>query len=289
MKGWIIVNGFLYTDKFSEIAEMFVNAATAHHISLEVKSNCEIYSGIFQMDPSVEKPDFVLFWDKDIILARYLEISGIPVFNNSKAIEICDDKRKTYTAFLEAGLPIPPTVSAPMTYENIGFSSLKFVKPIITKLGYPIILKEAFGSFGDQVYKADDPKMLKRLLLDLQQTPFLFQKYISTSHGQDVRIRVVGGKVIASMRRFSDKDFRANITYGGSKEKYEPDEKACALAIAACKAVGCDFGGVDLLFGKKGFLVCEVNSNAHFKNLYDCTGINAADAIIEYIIDKMNG
>ncbi len=50
MKGWIIVNGFLYTDKFSEIAEMFVNAATAHRISLEVKSNCEIYTGIFQMD-----------------------------------------------------------------------------------------------------------------------------------------------------------------------------------------------------------------------------------------------
>lgn len=288
MKGWIIVNGFLYTDKFSEIAEMFVNAAKAHRIVLDIKSNTEIVTGIFEMDKSMEKPDFVLFWDKDIILAKYLEISGIPVFNNSEAIEICDDKRKAYAAFLKAGLPIPPTVSAPMTYASIGFSSLKFVKQIITRLGYPVILKEAFGSFGDQVYKVDDPKTLKRMLLDLQETPFLFQKYISTSHGQDVRIQVVGGKVIASMRRFSDKDFRANITYGGSKEKYEPDENACKLAIAACKAVGCDFGGVDLLFGKKGFLVCEVNSNAHFKNLYDCTGVNAADAIIEYIIGKLD-
>lgn len=267
---------------------MFTEAADRQRVILDVKSNTEIYTGIFEIDRSVKKPDFVLFWDKDIILARYLELAGIPVFNSSSAIEICDDKRKAYTAFLKAGLPIPLTISAPMTYENIGFSSLKFVKPIIQKLGYPVILKEAFGSFGDQVYKVDDPKTLKRMLLELQKTPFLFQKYISTSHGQDVRVQVVGGKVIASMRRFSDKDFRANITYGGSKEKFEPDEKARALAIAACKAVGCDFGGVDLLFAEKGFVVCEVNSNAHFKNLYDCTRVNAADAVIEYIVAKVN-
>lgn len=288
MRGWIIVNGFLYTNKFSEITQMFTEAADRQRVILDVKSNTEIYTGIFEIDRSVKKPDFVLFWDKDIILARYLELAGIPVFNSSSAIEICDDKRKAYTAFLKAGLPIPLTISAPMTYENIGFSSLKFVKPIIQKLGYPVILKEAFGSFGDQVYKVDDPKTLKRMLLELQKTPFLFQKYISTSHGQDVRVQVVGGKVIASMRRFSDKDFRANITYGGSKEKFEPDEKARALAIAACKAVGCDFGGVDLLFAEKGFVVCEVNSNAHFKNLYDCTRVNAADAVMEYIVAKVN-
>lgn len=287
MKGWIVVNGFLYTEKFSEVTEMFADAASKLRVALDVKSNTEIYTGIFEMDSRVKKPDFVLFWDKDIILARYLEISGIPVFNSSSAIEICDDKRKLYTAFLKAGLPIPPTVSAPMTFENIGFSSFKFVKPIIDRLGYPVILKEAFGSFGDQVYKVDDPKTLKRMLLELQKTPFLFQKYISTSHGQDVRVQVVGGRVVASMRRFSDKDFRANITYGGDKEAYQPDEQACALAIAACKAVGCDFGGVDLLFGKNGFLVCEVNSNAHFKNLYDCTRVNTADHIMEYIVKKL--
>lgn len=287
MRGWIIVNGFLYTNKFSEITQMFTDAAQKHRITLDIKSNSEIYTGIFELDPKVKKPDFVLFWDKDIILARYLEIAGIPVFNSSSAIEICDDKRKLYTAFLKAGLPIPLTISAPMTYDNIGFPSFKFMKPIIEKLGYPLIVKEAFGSFGDQVYKIDDPKTLKRMLLELQQTPFLFQKYISTSHGQDVRVQVVGGKVIASMRRFSDKDFRANITYGGSKEKYEPDEKTRALAIAACKAVGCDFGGVDLLFDNDGFVVCEVNSNAHFKNLYDCTRVNAADAIIQYIAAKL--
>lgn len=283
MNGWIVVNGFLYTNKFSELTRMFGAAAFKHQIYLEVKSNAEIYTGIFEMDKSIEKPDFVLFWDKDVILAKYLEISGIPVYNSSTAIEICDDKRKTYTALLEAGLPIPATISAPMTYENIGYPSLDFLKEYEKKLGYPIIIKEAFGSFGEQVYKVENRKELKKLVMELQKTPFLFQQYISTSCGQDVRIQVVGDQVVASMRRFSDKDFRANITYGGSKELYVPDDRTCELAIQACRAVGCDFGGVDLLFTENGFTVCEVNSNAHFKNLYDCTGVNTAEYIMEYI------
>lgn len=283
MDGWIVVNGFLYTNKFSELTHMFGAAAIKNQIHLEVKSNSEIYTGIFEMEKSVNKPDFVLFWDKDVILAKYLEISGIPVYNSSKAIEICDDKRKTYTALLEAGLPIPTTISAPMTYENIGYPSLDFLKEFEKKLGYPVIIKEAFGSFGEQVYKVENRKELKKIVMELQKMPFLFQKYISTSCGQDVRIQVVGDKVVAAMRRFSDKDFRANITYGGSKELYEPDDSTCELAIKACRAVGCDFGGVDLLFTENGFTVCEVNSNAHFKNLYDCTGVNTADHIMEYI------
>lgn len=289
MKGWIIVNGFLYTKKFSELTSMFTEAAEKYHMKLEVVFNSEIYTGIFEMNKAVKKPDFVLFWDKDIILARYLELSGIPVYNNSRAIEICDDKRKTYTELLEAGLPIPQTVSAPMTYENIGFPSLEFIKRFEAGLGYPMIIKEAFGSFGEQVYKVDNRKQLKKIVSDLQKTPFLFQKYVSTSCGQDVRIQVVGDQVIAAMRRFSDKDFRANITYGGNKEEYKPDKKACELAVQACRAVGCDFGGVDLLFDENGFVVCEVNSNAHFKNLYDCTGINTAEHIMKYISLQKQG
>lgn len=288
MKGWIVVNGFLYTDKFSELTGMFFAAAQKKQVSLEVKSNAEIYTGIFEIDKNCKKPDFVLFWDKDVILARYLELSGIPVFNSSRAIETCDDKRKTYTALLEHGIKIPQTISAPMTYENIGYSQLDFLAPIEQTLSFPIIIKEAFGSFGEQVYKADDHEKLVQMVKDLEKTPFLFQRYVADSCGQDVRLQVVGDRVIAAMRRFSDKDFRANITSGGNKEKYESDEDMCDLAVRACRAVGCDFGGVDLLFSTNGFYVCEVNSNAHFKNLYDCTGVNTADYIIEDICKKIS-
>lgn len=278
-----MVNGFLYTGKFTELTEMFVAAAERKGIYLEVRSNREIYTGIFELDHAVPRPDFVLFWDKDVILARYLELSGIPVYNSSRSIEVCDDKRKTYLSLLEAGIPIPRTISGPMTYENVGFPSLDFVDSLEGGLGYPLIVKEAFGSFGEQVYMAENREELERILKAIERKPFLLQQYISSSRGQDVRLQVVGDQVVAAMRRYSDNDFRANITSGGHMEGYEPEEAACLLATRAARAVGCDFAGVDLLFTEGGFLVCEVNSNAHFKNLYECTGINTADYIMEYI------
>ena len=286
LRGWLVVNGFLCTGKFTELTEMFLAAAERKGICLEVRSNSEIYTGIFELDPSVSRPDFVLFWDKDVILARYLELSGIPVYNSSRSIEVCDDKRKTYLSLLEAGIPVPRTISGPMTYENVGFPALDFLDSLEGGLGYPLIVKEAFGSFGEQVYMAENREDLERILKAIERKPFLLQQYISASRGQDLRLQVVGDQVVAAMRRYSDNDFRANITNGGHMEGYEPEETACLLAVRACQAAGCDFAGVDLLFTENGFLVCEVNSNAHFKNLYDCTGTDTADYIMEYISSR---
>ncbi|MFW5676022.1 MAG: ATP-grasp domain-containing protein, partial [Acetivibrio ethanolgignens] len=61
---------------------------------------------------------------------------------------------------------------------------------------------------------------------------------------------------------------------------YEPTEEEKRLAVRACQALGLDFAGVDILFGEAGPVVCEVNSNAHFKNIYDCTGVNVAEHIL---------
>ena len=81
-------------------------------------------------------------------------------------------------------------------------------------------------------------------------------------------------------------DFRSNITLGGTALPYSPSDEECELAISACKKLGLDFAGVDILFGPSGPLLCEVNSNAHFKSTYDCTGINLADIIAKHITDK---
>ena len=68
---------------------------------------------------------------------------------------------------------------------------------------------------------------------------------------------------------------------------YTPSVEECEIAVKACRALGLDFAGVDLLFGKDGPLLCEVNSNAHIKNILDCTGINVADFIFEYIKEQI--
>ena len=90
MYGWIIVNGFLYTSKFSELTDLFMEAAKEHEIDLFVKTNSECFLGMFELTTE-KKPDFVLFWDKDILLAKYFAACGIPVYNSAEGIEICDD------------------------------------------------------------------------------------------------------------------------------------------------------------------------------------------------------
>lgn len=120
-------------------------------------------------------------------------------------------------------------------------------------------------------------------IVENTKEPLIFQKFIAESRGRDVRINMVGDEAVASMLRYNNNDFRANITNGGNMESYSPDSAEIDIAKKACRALGLDFGGVDILFSERGPLVCEVNSNAHFKNIYDCTGVNVAEYIVEYV------
>ncbi len=101
----------------------------------------------------------------------------------------------------------------------------------------------------------------------------------------------MGGQVIGAMRRTAQAgEFRANLTLGGEMEAWIPDDKQMELALAACDILGLDFAGVDLLINEKGEpLICEVNSNAHFKTLYECTGVDTAAFIMRHIREEISG
>lgn len=304
--GILIINEFLHSNKFSEIHMWLVEAAKRKEMQLSIKTNAEILilldnnypvikQGKEKLDDhfpfhEMEKDiDFILFWDKDIRLARYLEYLGYRVFNSSRAIEACDDKSLTHLILQNAGIPMPKTVVAPMTFEGIGYTNYHFTNQVIGTLGFPMIVKECFGSFGQQVYLIHNQEEMLNKLKWIGTKPILFQEYIQSSFARDIRLNVVGDQVVAAMYRYSENgDFRANITNGGKMKPYVPTKEQEALALSCCKELGLDFAGVDLLFGEKEEpIVCEVNSNAHFKNIYDCTKINVADNIMEYILDKL--
>lgn len=292
MTGWLIVNEFLQSNKFNEIHSWLLKAAKEQGINLILKTNGDILIDINTIKDEnscisslVDKVDFVLFWDKDVRLARYLEQIGLPVFNSSEAIAICDDKSHTHIRLMKSGIPMPRTIIAPMTFENIGYTNLDFLQNVSKRLGFPIVIKECFGSFGQQVYLVNDYHELEKKVLELGAKPILFQKFINSSFGKDIRLQVVGSEVIASMLRYSESgDFRANLSIGGRMEVYNPSKEQIELALRCCREIGLDFAGVDILFGGNDQpIVCEVNSNAHFKNIFECTGVNAADKIIQYI------
>lgn len=291
-KGWLIYNGGLLTKKFIELNEWYVESAKKLAIDLLPIANselfCQIEEGKVTLEPQLTRPDFVLFLDKDIQLARQLESLGLQVFNSANTIEVCDNKLLMHQQLAQAELPQPLTIFAPMLFSHVKEPNPAFLDHVEEKLGYPLIAKEGFGSFGEQVYMVDDRHQLEAIARKLLHKPHLFQAYIKSSHGQDIRVHVVGDRVVASMKRVSELDFRANVTRGGKMFKIEPNDAFSELAIAASKAVGADFSGVDLLIGPNDEpIICEVNSNAHIKNIYQATSIDVSDYIFEHILTTL--
>lgn len=296
LSGWILYNGNLPGNAFLDFAEWLHHAAKRKSIRTRIYKNNEllIHLGMDSIEVLNESedslPDFVIFTDKDIYLAEQLETLGIRVFNSAKAIETSDDKISTYQALAKQKLPIPKTIIAPKIFGYHDQINISFTKQVLNRLSLPLIIKEAYGSFGEQVYLIHSEKEMNQKIKELAGKPFVFQEFISSSYGRDLRLQVVGDRVVASMMRRSADDFRANITAGGSMEVYEPTKVEEDLAVAATQAIGADFAGVDLLFGPNGKpIICEVNSNAHIRNLFECTNINVADFIIDYIIGELGG
>ncbi len=288
MTGLLIVNEFLRTSKFNEIHEWLMKAAAKQGIKMELKSNAELITSI-PLAKEEKLADFILFWDKDVRLAYYLEQLGYPVFNSSRAIEICDDKSLTHLTLMKHNIPMPRTIIAPFTFANIGYTNYNFLKYAANLLGFPMIVKESFGSFGQQVYLINDEKELIDKVKEIGPKPMLFQQYIKSSFGRDIRLQIVGKQVVAAMYRYSEQgDFRANLSIGGRMKKYQPTKEQLDLALRCSEIIGLDFAGVDLLFDEEDRpLFCEINSNAHFKNIYDCTEVNAAELILEHIKNKL--
>ena len=147
-KGLMVVNAFLRTTKFDDLYHTLLDAACECGMALDVATNAElsqtVYTGGF--DPG--SFDFVLFWDKDVQLAMQLENLGMRVFNSAQSILWCDDKALTWLKLKPHGIPMPRTILAPKTISNVGYTDLSIVDQAASELGFPIVLKECFGSFG---------------------------------------------------------------------------------------------------------------------------------------------
>jgi len=283
---WVIYNGSLTSDKFKDQAVLIQEAAERAGVQAELKKNYEV-----MMDLTVNidlLPSFVVFLDKDILLAKFLKNNGIPVFNDPNVIEVCDNKANQYLELSKHGIPMPETIIAPKVYPSFIIADSGYYEKVLAKLGLPMIIKEGHGSFGMRVYLIETEEAFYAKTDELRGVDYVFQQFIESSRGRDIRVNIVGGEIVAAMYRHSETDFRANITNGGVAEVIELTDAQQELAIRAADAVGAEFAGVDLLFGEdEEPLVCEVNAAAHIRNIYNVTGINVADAMIAYILREI--
>ena len=313
-QGWLIVNEYLDTEKFLEIRKLFLSGAEKKNVKLTVYTNADFavdLSGAVVKSRAFDEgePEFIIFYDKDITLAAALEKMGYRLYNSADAIDVCDSKVKTAEKIAEynlnckddeAKILMPKTYKVPFTYENIGikdsysFDFLEYVEKDLCEAGegalsgaYPMVIKESNSSFGMGVHLAGSREEAVKLICEYGNKECIIQEYLSYSSGRDYRLQMVSDKCVCAMMRSNENDFRANITNGGKMSEYKPTDEDLSLARNVMKCLKLDFAGIDIMHDKSGRAVfLEANSNAHFKNIYDLTGINAAEKMIEYIVGK---
>jgi len=118
----------------------------------------------------------------------------------------------------------------------------------------------------------------------------LVQRYVSASRGRDLRLFVVGDRVVAAIRRHAPPgSFKANLHLGGTAKEFVPDADLTALALSAAARIGLDVAGVDLLEGEDGPLVTEVNASPGLEGVEDATGIDVAGAVADHALSLAGG
>ena len=229
--------------------------------------------------------DFAVFLDKDDHFARMLEGRGIRLFNKAESVRLADDKLLTHIA-LAPYLRQPETIPSPLLFA--GEDDPAFLDRVESELGYPVVVKQCVGAFGRQVFLARDREELAALRARLLREPHLYQKFVDTG-ASDIRVITIGGRAVAAMKRTATTsgEFRANAELGGRGERIEITTDLKEIAETASRALGLEYAGVDLLWDEQGYLVTEVNSNAHFKLIEEVTGTHVAALYADYILSEL--
>jgi RimK family alpha-L-glutamate ligase len=238
--------------------------------------------------------DAVEIFDADAVLARivpngsldqiiyrmdalhWIERRGLTVMNPPRAIERSVDKFLTSAILQDEGLPTPATVVC----EGAAAAAAA-----VREFGDAII-KPLFGSMGHGMVRVSDPELAFRVIrsLDLMRAVFYVQRAIDHD-GRDVRVFVVGGRVVGAIeRRARAGDWRTNVSNGGSAWPVDLPRDWADLALRAVAAIGADYAGVDLLPARSGpVFVLEVNGIPGWQGLHRTTGIDVAGAIVDHL------
>jgi ribosomal protein S6--L-glutamate ligase len=211
---------------------------------------------------------------------HWIENRGILVVNSPQAIERCVDKFYTSSLLVAADLPTPETVVCQRTDDAMD---------AVRAMG-DVVIKPIFGSLGQGMVRTDNPEVARRVVRTLDQVRAVFYVQQAIDHGgRDVRVLVVGGRVLGAIeRRAPAGEWRTNVALGGTARGFDLPESWARLALRAAAAVGADYAGVDLLPARDGrVFVLEVNGIPGWEGLQAATGIDVAGALVDHVVARV--
>ena len=283
----IVINGYGVAEGIQHQIKRLKEEFSKRGVFVDVRTSTDVFTYLKEgrVICSLPKYDYVIYTDKDRYVAELLEKSGYRLFNSSESIVKCDDKMLTHIALSNAGIKMPNTISSALCYRDDGNRS--YLKKVIEIIGFPMIVKEVYGSLGRQVYLINNEKELLEVENKLIHIPHIFQQFIASSKGKDYRLIVIGGKVIAYMKRENKRSYLSNLATGGTSSVVELPNTYIEMAEKAAEVLGLDYCGVDLLEGENGEpILSEVNSNAFYEGIEKTTGVNVARLYVDYILSK---
>lgn len=234
----------------------------------------------FCTDRSKQLPDFVVFRAIYPFLSRHMELMGIPVYNNSFVSEVCNDKAKTYQYLAKTGIPMVDSCF----YKNNQLRDGLYISA-------PTVIKAVDGHGGSQVLLVENQKdydiRADEISKGIGNSDFVVQPLTGTKC-QDLRVYVIGKKIIASVLRTSKEGFRANFSLGGDVRLYQLSDEEKKIVNTIIREFAFGLVGIDFIIGDNGELIFnEIEDVVGSRMLYKCSDINIVELYLKYIINDL--
>lgn len=279
MKGCIIgpkIRGYCEISLLDEGKKIFDKFFYVPITSVVIDGDRVLYKGkdLSKLDFIIPRMPRTYMWFGYKILKALEGKVYMPV--KPESVIISHNKFLTLLALNEAGLPVPQTYMS---------ASRDTVEDLLEEMNYPVVMKLLYGSLGKGVMFADSKQSAASFMdaLERFKEPIFLEEYVPNS-GEDIRVFIMGGKIIGAMKRIAEKDERrANIGIGGIGKPIELDEQTKKIAIRAAEVLGMDVTGVDVINGLGGPVLIEANVNAHFEGITKTLGINMAKEIVKFV------
>lgn len=261
MNGWII-----YSRKDFEKNQRFID------LLRESFEPYDIQLELVVLEQGIPKkiPDFAVNRSRDGKVANYLEKKGVRVFNNSQVTKIANDKEKTYR-FLKGSVP---------------YMAVEGIQTPPDGLQYPYVIKSCFGHGGSQVFLVHNKEEEVQVLRRLKGEKYLKQK-LASDIGKDVRVYIIGNKIIAAMLRTSTESFKSNYTLGGSARQYQLSTEEIHMVNTILEKMPMDYGGIDFIFHQGKPVFNEIEDAVGARMLYENTDIHSIKLFAEYIVEQL--
>lgn len=280
MTGWIIYSKE-DAEKNYNFIKMFIDKFKEYSVILKLLIIEDMHI------ENEESPDFAINRSRMSDIAEELEKRGVRVFNSSKVTKIANDKAVTYE-YLKDIVPFMPVLSSKSQTLIIGKTDFTEVtlSDKETESEYPYVIKSCRGHGGGEVFMVGNAMQKYEALKKLTGKDYVMQQLCSDL-GKDVRVYIIGNKIIESVIRTSENSFKSNFSLGGNVKKYKLNKEEKQMVHDIMQKLPLDYAGIDFTFHNGKAVFNEIEDAVGARMLYSISNIDIVQQFADYIIREL--